>query len=225
MTRPRALVLFVACAATAIAILGYGSARGDSNDAPPEFHRTPAAVFPGETVAVSGRGCALGGQRAQFARVHLFRYSGRDGQPIYGVSREYRVATNGDWADMFVVPGDAPPGPYGLSASCQADDMVWNRITTEFAVYDPRFPPPLPPADPPPIAKRRAVAPSTLTTMPPPASIATTTTRPDRTPSTRVAFKNRTSDANPRPWTLGFVAFSAIAAVAWLIRRSQIRVH
>jgi hypothetical protein len=159
-------------------------------DDPPEFHRDPAKGVPGTTIAVSGRGCTLDGKPAQRARVHIARLSGAVGGPMYDNSQSFPVDQNGTWAGTFTVPEEAPPGPYLMSASCQAGDTLWNHIETEFEVLDPSAvttttaPLPTPTTQPPPPAVPEpptTVAPVVGTDVPLESSTSTDTSQASNT--------------------------------------------
>ncbi len=219
-------LLFIVCAIGSVACVNAGVVDAESNDTPPEFHRSPDAAFPGDTIAVSGRGCTLDGRPAQFADVYLSRYSGRDSQPVYGTSEEYPVAANGDWADRFVIPVDAPPGPYRMSAACRTSDMIWNSVDTEFTVYDPNAPPTTASA-PATTTKKRGptVVPTTLTSVPPTTIATTASTRDDPTATTvqRQALNGREDDSNVGVWIPGLVGIAAIAGAALVVGRARLR--
>lgn len=119
----------VALVMSAAPLVAQASASGE-----PTFERSPAEGYPGTVVNVSGEGCIEGGKPYEEASVLL-------GNGTFdGPHTRYRIQSDGTWGGEYVVPQEAPPGEYRLSASCSADDMVFPLPGQDYRVLD-RTPP------------------------------------------------------------------------------------
>ncbi len=210
-----AVVVWLAVARTA------GAGEGDD---PPEFHRDPGKGVPGTVVTVAGRGCSLDGQPARAAYVFLYRHAGTVGGPMYDASQGYPVAADGSWGGTFTVPGDAPPGPYTMTASCTAADFNWNQIEADFQVLDPattttttHAPPPRPPptTEPPPPPPTTALAETTV----PETVVAPTSAETSLAAAPREGSPDPPGDASVVPAAVAAVAILVVAAGALAARR------
>jgi hypothetical protein len=166
------------------------------------FERSPAEGPRGTVIRVSGTGCALDGQPFQYAYVRLARRSGEDGGPPYDTNQKYPIGADGSWAGDFVVPQEAPPGNYSMTADCVADDMVLPAGESTFFVNSD---PPIPPPSTTTTTSTSTTAVSTTTT-----STTTTTVPASRearrsvTPTTRAATSTtvaETTTTQPPPTT------------------------
>lgn len=109
------------------------SVSGQTGDSPATFSRSPAEGVAGITVSVSGTGCLLDGRPAQFNHLLFDRTDGGI-EGAFHTSVDVPVQPDGTWSGQLRVPPDAPAGSYNLTSTCQASDMVWGSVNSDFRV-------------------------------------------------------------------------------------------
>jgi hypothetical protein len=196
-------------------------------DEAPEFHRSPETGLPGSSISVSGKGCTLRGQPAQRAYVLA---SLLNAGHVYGFDRTFDVAVDGSWSGSLPVPADAEYGYYRLDAECQAEDMSWNGMASDFTVVDPAAPPTTTttsttnPATAPAITSTTAAAPTTTpsiasasTAVEDGESATTEPTPPTATDAEVIATDASVDLASPSAGSHGSRGKSWLVAVAALV--------
>lgn len=129
---PRRLVGVVPLAAVALVLLAVGPSV-TAQDGAVTFERSPASGPPGTVIAVSGTGCLLGGEPADFAFVLAFNLLGSPNPP-FDFSARLPVEADGSFSGELTVPLDALPEEYRLGGHCALQDQAFGSFDAPFTV-------------------------------------------------------------------------------------------
>ena len=95
--------------------------------------RSPASGPPGTEIMLSGTGCLLDGRPAESVFVRLETALGETSEP-YLVTSTIPVRADGTWSGTLRLSVEAPPARYVLSTTCQASDMSFGVVDSDFIV-------------------------------------------------------------------------------------------
>lgn len=171
-------------------------------------------------ISVSGTGCSEDGRPYERAGVSLVNRS-FDTRYQY-----YPIKEDGTWEGQFLVPSEAPPGSYKLSAMCQASDMVFDVPDQTFEVSEaasapePQAPSPTPKLVVPKARSSPSPPPPSSPSQPPP-SMAEIATSSSPTPLVK-AVPDSDDDVGLYPLVpLGIAAVALIVLLVSMVLRRR----